>query len=421
MGADMPLTIRAAFACVLATIPVAGHAQEIADDGLNLSVDANLPIVETTLKKQSDLTGTDVRCAILDDPSPAPQAYFGRVRIGNKHHNTDADENGGTINLCLPIGLTPDVNAHLQSFGIFAPHLGGKQHMQYKESNASAQCNTNWFMINYSHYGDENGNSWYQCSRIYASKNWQLKWGPLSIGNQKQSTIGPFTCAQVGGLLMTKIEHHGDENKQTYFTCTVPRITATYEGTHGLFNAQGINVKKTLFAAFGKNNWRALLSGPLEATNAVEALDLVAQINTDPALKDLPGVWRTPFSSDMTAVFGGVSPSQFFMKYCAVTDLDSLADATILLEGLKANWSTDYTTLQNASTALGMTSVYELLFATYPSPTVTLLKQLIAAYSTTDAKSAVADLLSNSLPLACAIPRGTLPRLLADSLTAKCP
>ncbi len=87
---------------------------------------------------------------------------------------------------------------------------------QYKESNHSFQCDSGSVLVGRRHSGDENGKTWYSCSKVLADVT------PVIL---KERYISPpikeswsnFTCPL--GSVMTGRSHQGDENGDTIYIC----------------------------------------------------------------------------------------------------------------------------------------------------------------------------------------------------------
>lgn len=99
---------------VLPSNPAAAVEPRILDTGLQLVLNDAVSFIKTAEAKQSELDSEDVLCSTYSGTA----AYVGRIRIGNKHGGTDADENGPTINLCIPVELPHDVSRNLENLGI---------------------------------------------------------------------------------------------------------------------------------------------------------------------------------------------------------------------------------------------------------------------------------------------------------------
>lgn len=409
--------------------PGSVDAQAVLDEGIALALDAAVALVQkkvtndlgTFIPSQSRLTGPRVKCFDFGESTVA-MAYFGRIRVGNKHGGTQADENGGTINLCFPIALPAEITTRLSALGIVnVPTVSSQEQISDNENQLDVQCSGNRFIINYRHSGDENGTSTYECGRIKVGKDWQLLWGIAHRGGQRQSKVGSFGCGNIPGILMFRAEHYGDENGFTYFTCTIPKITAPYSGANGLFSDQGLQVANALLPVFGKSTYKELLGTSLAAASAAQALDLIKTINTDADLASLPALWQNPFRTDLLSIFGSSTTHALFRDRFGVTDLTTLIEVTLKLKALEANWNTSHQTLANAAAAVGLASVNALLYATYPVPTLSSLEQLVASYSTTNALKAVNALLAGNLVAACGVPFQSVPLLLRLTLLDACP
>jgi hypothetical protein len=87
---------------------------------------------------------------------------------------------------------------------------------QYKESNHSFQCKSGSVLVGRRHSGDENGATWYSCSKVLANGTPIILKEKYTSPPIKESWSN-FTCP--AGAVMTGRSHQGDENKNTIYTC----------------------------------------------------------------------------------------------------------------------------------------------------------------------------------------------------------
>lgn len=269
------------------------------------------------------------------------------------------------------------------------------------------------------HSGDENGDTTYSCA-TFTINNWPLQW--TSEGGsttRKQSDVGAFTCIDAQGLLMKGVAHHGDENGNTTFDCTIPIIMAPYTGDYGLLS-QDIEQYEALTEIFGASSYRELFVSTLRSTGVNEALTHMAEIKESDEIQALPALMSSQLIEDLEAVFGASNQRVLFQKYFEVQTLDDLESAIDTLEGLKEDWLDETKpALDEAVEALGLASINSLLYKTYEHPVLGTFTNLVTTYTDATVRGVVEDILNDDFSSDCDSGE-SLPPLLQERLDALC-
>ncbi|ELU8563675.1 hypothetical protein SD467_003677 [Vibrio parahaemolyticus] len=87
---------------------------------------------------------------------------------------------------------------------------------QYKESNHNFLCDPGFVLVGRRHSGDENGKTWYSCSKVLAG-GIPVILKEIYISPPIKESWSDFTCPT--GSIMTGRAHQGDENGNTLYIC----------------------------------------------------------------------------------------------------------------------------------------------------------------------------------------------------------
>jgi hypothetical protein len=129
----------------------------------------------------------------------------GKVMTGRQH---SGDENGTTYYQCCNVG-SPQAFPTTCSWSPW-----------FKESNGTwFSCPTNQFMVGRQHSGDENGSTRYYCCNL-SQGGLSVPWHSATCAwsSSVKESSSNFECPSV----MVGRRHYGDENGQTWYQCCNP-------------------------------------------------------------------------------------------------------------------------------------------------------------------------------------------------------